>query len=303
MFSLLNKKENDHNEPIWTCCWPRHEAEQIDYIVTGSLDNFGKIWRWDDIDLKPLHNLEGHQLGVVSAVSSQDGLRVATSSIDCTIRVWDPMTGLPLFSTIDAGPVDSWTVTLTPDGVRLATGSQGGKVHLYNVETGTKESTFETGGKFILSLCYSPDGTHLAVGSQDGGIYVFDLETGSNIHAESHAMPIRSLKYARDGKLIFSASDDKYIKVHDAASAISVVSTLSGHTGWALSVDPTSDGRYLASGSADSTVRVWDLAQRQQLHKFVDHSDQVWSVAFNHNGSRLLSVSEDKSMIIYNVPV
>lgn len=149
-------------------------------------------------------------------------LGIATSSIDCTIRVWDPVTGMPLFSTIDAGPVDSWAVSefscklcwslllcllqvaLTPDGVRLATGSQGGKVHLYNVESGTKEATFETGGKFILSLCYvsfsvttcfpvalitlsrfqSPDGAHLAVGSQDGGIYVFDLETGSNVHAE-----------------------------------------------------------------------------------------------------------------------
>lgn len=64
MFSVLHKKENGkmwnfenfgyleqpsfsaHNEPIWTSCWPRHEAEQFDYIVTGSLDNDAKIWRW-----------------------------------------------------------------------------------------------------------------------------------------------------------------------------------------------------------------------------------------------------------------
>ena len=56
------------------------------------------------------------------------------------------------------------------------------------------------------------------------------------------------------------------------------MSTLSGHTSWVLSVAFSPDNSRFVSGSADHTVKIWDVAQKQCLHTFAEHSEQVKSL-------------------------
>jgi len=55
---------------------------------------------------------------------------------------------------IDAGPVDAWTACISPDGSKIATGSQNGRVNIYNTETLEKESSLKAGEKFIMCVAY-----------------------------------------------------------------------------------------------------------------------------------------------------
>ena len=50
--------------------------------------------------------------------------------------------------------VNAWSLAFSPDGQYIATGSFGGKVDLYNSESGQKESTLDTQTKFVLSAIY-----------------------------------------------------------------------------------------------------------------------------------------------------
>lgn len=51
-------------------------------------------------------------------------------------------------------PVDAWSVAFSPDSKHIATGSHLGKVNIFGVESGKKEFSLDTRGKFILSIAY-----------------------------------------------------------------------------------------------------------------------------------------------------
>jgi WD40 repeat protein len=62
----------------------------------------------------------------------------------------------------------------------------------------------------------------------------------------------------------------------------------------------TPDGRLLALGSSDATVRVWDVMAVKELRCFEGHRGVVNSLAFSRDGKRLVSGSTDTTVLIWD---
>ena len=62
------------------------------------------------------------------------------------------------------------------------------------------------------------------------------------------------------------------------------VAELRGHTREVTSVAFDVSGKYLASGSYDKTVRIWDVSTQQQVAELRGHTNAVTSVAFDGSG-------------------
>jgi WD40 repeat protein len=79
------------------------------------------------------------------------------------------------------------------------------------------------------------------------------------------------------------------VKIWDAQTG-ELRRTLAGHDGYVWNVAFSPDDRYLASGSWDSTIKVWDLidesAEPVTLH---GHAGFIRSLAFSPDGRRLAS--------------
>ena len=54
--------------------------------------------------------------------------------------------------------MDVWTLSFSPNGKMIATGSHNGLINLFNVDTGEKQSSLDTRGKFTMSIAYVSDG-------------------------------------------------------------------------------------------------------------------------------------------------
>ncbi|KAL6409849.1 NWD1 protein [Ilyonectria robusta] len=105
---------------------------------------------------------------------------------------------------------------------------------------------------------------------------------------EGHGRSVSSVVFSADGQRLASGSQDKTVKVWDAATG-ACMQTLKGHGDWVWSVVFSADGQRLASGSWDKTVKVWDAAIGACVQTLEGHGHSVRSVAFSADSQRLAS--------------
>ena len=80
-----------------------------------------------------------------------------------------------------------------------------------------------------------------------------------------------------------------------------LIRTLTGHTGCVNSVTYSPDGKKVASGSEDGTVRIWDVGRGECERTLTGHTGYVTSVTYSPDGKKVASGSADGTVRIWDV--
>ncbi|MBN3942085.1 serine/threonine-protein kinase [Nostoc sp. NMS9] len=255
--------------------------------------------------------------GTLSSVNalaiSPDGYTLASGSDDKNIKLWDLNTQKVLAS-LSGHSHAVKSVAFSPDGKILATASDDKTIKLWEVET-LKEICILLGHSHaVKSVAFSPDGQILASGSWDKTVKLWDVNTGTEICTiTGHQLQVNSVAFSPQGQLLASASYDRTIRLWQIPvlegsqrefqnrPCYSLLSTLSGHAWAVLTVAFSPNGKILATGSDDNTIKLWEVNTGQLICTFVGHSWSVVAVAFSADGETLLSASCDKTVKLWRV--
>ena len=189
------------------------------------------------------------------------------------------------------------------DGL-CATADVGGSIRIWDTLTLTVNAELSGHSRGVAALAFVDDSRRLVSGDWDGTIRVWDLSMPGQASTvlDSGESAVAALDVLPDSSLLFSASRDSLLRIHDLESG-SVLKELDGHTAPVACVAVSSNGKLLASGSADRTVRFWDIASGKQIgQKNLPAPDGVCSVVFAPGGGLLIAADFNGSIHQLAVP-
>jgi serine/threonine-protein kinase len=238
------------------------------FLITGSAAvRDGHLWRWnyDESDERKTRNiLPGEPYGVDALAFSADGKRLAASSSGVVVFWHESRRGLEHESALKGHGSAVKTVAFSPDGKRFALACEDATIRLW--EFGwfktSQKAVCEGHSDSIISISFSNNGKWLATAGPDRIIRVWDANGSGALNPtaelQAHNGPVRLVRFTPRNDLLLSVGDGGQVFLWDVASK-SVAREWMIDKSLAYSAAISPDGRWLATGTNEGRVFVYDL--------------------------------------------
>lgn len=257
------------------------------YVVSGGNEALTRLW--NRTNAQQVRAFAGFAGGTGVASFSPDGTQILTT-FGASTRLLNAETGAIEREYPGASPVFS------SDGQRIATASQDGTAHLWDVAAATEIRAFSSPGSLLTALAISTDGMTLASGASDGVVRLWNTANGQllrSIQLQFDAGAVSSLQFSPATGELLVAWADGILRTFDPATSAVKLSSLApaGFVG-AAAFSP--DGRFIldAEGWPSFSARLWDARTGEELRVFAGHAGEVNSIAFDSAGTLILTGSD-----------
>jgi len=304
--SLIADSELDLNKPfllyekISPVVYSASFSPDSRYVVAALADKTVRVW-----DLHNNHqctSLKGHESIVYSASFSSDGNHIVSTSDDGTVRVWDVNNGFLCKHIFRGYPNGVSCAVFSPDGKSIISGSLDFTMHLWDIESKGYIRTIDGFDEPINNVAFCMSDRYLVVKLWDGTIQIFDVNDNYNCMKEYKG------EYGRGGYSAYISQSGKYAIYDWDTLAIGDINSekylrkigIRGTDDASI----TSDGRYVASVSGDTTIHVIDGYNDYEVEEIVaKKGKKIRSVSLSPEGKYMVSTSADGYITVWKTSI
>jgi WD40 repeat protein len=318
-----------HGSDVTAVAW----SPKGDLIATASIDNSARLWRTDNGQQVTL--LSGHSNRLTGVSFSPDASSVAVSSLDGTGTIWTN-SDFSRWTELVGHTASLTDVAFSPDSTRVLTASEDGSVRIWDANVDPVLTAIGSHGASARAVAFSPDGNVIATGGVDRTLRL-TRPNGTVVRNIPQPSTVNDIAFSRDGRLLLVAGDEGAARLvgvdgelragfeHAApvraaafvgsdriatagADGIARVWPRAGgraprelrHGSPLMAVAASADGKFLATGAEDASIRVWRVADGRLLRVLEDHETVVTGLAFSADGRRLASSSQDTDVRVWD---
>jgi WD40 repeat protein/DNA-binding SARP family transcriptional activator len=271
---------------------PEGERPQV---VTGNRQE-STVTVWDPEMDQALLTLPGHVGQLTDAALSPDGAFIAVPGDDGAVAVWEMDSGRE-WRTLSGHSGEILGAVYSPVGDLLATYSTNEQI-IWEVGSGTKLLELPAPKSETNMGIFSPDGTQFATVVDFQVLEILDIRSGRETFSGEHDYDVISFAFSPDGRYIAAGGRSATVQVWDLESgqsqqALAVGATISPQVE-AIAYSP--DGTRLAVGDI-----MFDVVTGQQQFWLRGHTQGILHLAFNADGTRLITASYDGTVKVWDI--
>ncbi|KAI0687132.1 WD40 repeat-like protein [Cytidiella melzeri] len=216
----------------------------------------------------PLITFEGHNSNITAVCFHSEGKWLVTGSEDCTIKIWD-LRSTHLHRNYDnEAPVND--VVVHPNQGELISCDQAGRIKQWDLSENICTHELTPAGDIPMrSITLASDGSCLVAGNNKGKCYVW------RINEERSGLP-----------------------------RFQAVKKFQAHNKYITRCLLSPDDKYLATCSADTTVKIWSISHNYDFNPekiLQGHQRWVWDCAFSADSAYLLTASSDHTARLWKM--
>ncbi|OGM44087.1 NACHT and WD40 domain protein [Aspergillus bombycis] len=254
-------------------------------LVSCSADSTVRIW---DTNLVAVPKaLQKHSYEVAATKISPDGRFLGSGSTDYKIQLWNLATGMPL-ELLDDYSGKSNTLAFSPDSTLVAfrPRSDSAAIQLWSTDTCELYQTLGDHSSSVDRVIFSPNCQQLVSIDEEWTITLWDIKTGERLYSMDGGRSWVCIAFSPSGTKLASSSGN-VLRVCDATTG-TLQRELDGHKSKITAVAFSPDESFIASGSIDAKVRIWDLATNK-LSQTLQDCGAINQLAISSNGRFVVS--------------
>jgi WD40 repeat protein len=221
----------------------------------------GSLWLWNTAHESDKGQRYEQHVPVCGLAFSDDGGQLAVADFANDVTLVEATSGRPR-GRCNGQEEAVYSLAFSPDGAVLASGGRQGTVWLWEAASGERRGVLPGHTKPVLAVAFSPDGRWLASGDLAGVVRLWDVTkrtAWTTLKTSEEEVAVTAVTFAPDSPTL-AVAVGRAVQLWDVTTG-RLLATLRRHEGQVNCLAYSPDAKWLASGSYDKTVRLWDVTR------------------------------------------